>query len=288
MRPVSRQSWIAFLVVLSLLLAACERPFQSNVDVPEGTGEVTGDTPTDEGTPTEQPTEQPAETTDEGGAATTDESGTATTDEGDATTTDETSGEDDKAESNEGQETTETTEGETTTEETTAPANPSSHIVVAGDTLYKIGLQYSVSWVTLAEFNNLSNPNRLIVGQEIKIPGANPTTEPTPSPQTEEIYTVKAGDNLFRIGLSYSVSWVQIAEANGIVNPNHLLVGQQIKIPMETEGPLPQFSHQVRAGQTLFSISLQYGVNWTAVAEANDIESPYVIFPGQVLVIPGG
>jgi nucleoid-associated protein YgaU len=44
----------------------------------------------------------------------------------------------------------------------------------------------------------------------------------------------------------------------------------------------------VRQGQTLFTISLQYGVAWTAIAEANNIQSPYVIFPGQVLAIPGG
>ncbi|MCA9999538.1 MAG: LysM peptidoglycan-binding domain-containing protein, partial [Anaerolineales bacterium] len=141
---------------------------------------------------------------------------------------------------------------------------------------------------TLAEFNNLDNPNRLIVGQEIKLPGTADTPEPTPSPQTEEIYVVKAGDNLYRIGLAYGIGWVQIAEANGIVNPNHLLVGQQIKIPMEASGPTPQFTHTVRAGDTIFRISLQYGVAWTAIAEANNIESPYVIFPGQELVIPGG
>jgi LysM repeat protein len=149
-------------------------------------------------------------------------------------------------------------------------------------------LRYGVSWVTLAQFNNLANPNRLTVGQRINIPGAGQTPGPTPSPQTEEIYVVKAGDNLYRIGLAYGISWVQIAEANGIVNPNSLAVGQRIKIPTSAPGPSPQFSHQVRQGQTLFTISLQYGVAWTAIAEANNIVSPYVIFPGQVLVIPGG
>ncbi len=163
---------------------------------------------------------------------------------------------------------------------------PTTHTVVAGDTLYKIGLTYGVSWVQLAQLNNLANPNRLTVGQVLQIPGPS-TPTPTPSPQTETTYVVKAGDNLFRIGLNYGISWVQIAEANGIVNPNQIYVGQTLKIPVSTPGPTPQFTHQVKAGETLFLISLQYGVPWTRIAEANSISSPYVIYVGQTLVIPG-
>ena len=172
--------------------------------------------------------------------------------------------------------------------------NTRMHTVVAGDNLYRIGLQYNVSWVRLAEANDLDNPNQLTLGQVLTIPGNDEASEgdtdadPTPSPLTETTYVVKAGDNLYRIGLGYEISWVQIAEANGIVNPNQIMIGQVIKIPVDTPGPTPQFTHQVKANETLFRISLQYGVSWMAVAEANDIRSPYVIYVGQSLIIPGG
>lgn len=166
-------------------------------------------------------------------------------------------------------------------------AGPVTHTVAVGENLYRIGLQYGVSWVQIAELNKLSNPNQLTVGQVLQIPSGTPSPEPTPSPQTETTYVVKVGDNLFRIGLAYGINWVQIAEANGIVNPNQIYVGQTLKIPVSTPGPTPQFTHQVKAGETLFLISLQYGIPWTRIAEANNLSSPYVIYVGQVLVIPG-
>lgn len=164
-----------------------------------------------------------------------------------------------------------------------------THTVVAGENLYRIGLQYGVSWVKLAEYNHLNNANQLVVGQVLQIPSATaPTQQPTPSPLTETTYIVKPGDNLFRIGLAYGIDWSQIAEANGIVNPNQVIAGQELKIPVNTPGPTPQFTHQVKPGETLFQIALQYGVSWTAVAEANKLTSPYIIYPGQSLIIPGG
>ena len=166
---------------------------------------------------------------------------------------------------------------------------PATHTVAAGENLYRIGLKYGVSWVALANENGLANPNVLSVGQVLKLPGATPppTTTPTPSPQTETTYIVKAGDNLFRIGVRFGINWIQIAEANGLVNPNLIKVGDELKIPVNTPGPAPEFSHVVKQGETLFLISLQYGVKWPAIAEANGLTSPYVIYVGQTLEIPG-
>jgi LysM repeat protein len=172
----------------------------------------------------------------------------------------------------------------------TAPL-PATHTVAAGENLYRIGLRYGISWVTLAQHNGLTNANVLQVGQVLRIPGGGATATPvaSPTPSGEVTYVVKAGDNLFRIGQAYNVNWRLIAEANGIVNPNQIYVGQVLKIPTNAPpGPAPQFTHVVRPGETLFLISLRYGVAWPTIAEANNITSPYVIYVGQSLIIPGG
>ncbi len=39
-------------------------------------------------------------------------------------------------------------------------------------------------------------------------------------------HVVQAGQNLFRIGLLYNVSWTVLAQWNGIVNPNYVYAGQ--------------------------------------------------------------
>ena len=44
-------------------------------------------------------------------------------------------------------------------------------------------------------------------------------------------YLVKRGDNLFRIGLRFGISYVELARFNGIANPARILEGQCIIIP---------------------------------------------------------
>ena len=59
-----------------------------------------------------------------------------------------------------------------------------------------------------------------------------PVAQPSATPsETLQTYTVRAGDNLYRIGLRYGVPWRRIAEANGITNPRLLPIGKILTIP---------------------------------------------------------
>lgn len=56
------------------------------------------------------------------------------------------------------------------------------------------------------------------------------------------VYTVESGDTLSHIALNYygdagRSSYMKIAEANGIDDPNKIQVGQKLKIPGTTAGP---------------------------------------------------
>lgn len=50
--------------------------------------------------------------------------------------------------------------------------------------------------------------------------------------------------------------------------------------------PPPQETYVVQAGDTLSGIGARLGVDWRAIAQANDISDPDMIYVGQVLVIP--
>ena len=193
-----------------------------------------------------------------------------------------------ETEAEEGAETEAAAAEEEAAAEAEETAEPQVHIVQPGENLYRIGLLYNISWVRLAEFNGLTNANYIQAGQALRIPSAAQPSQPEEAPPATTNYVVLPGDNLYRIGLKFNISWVEIAEANGIVNPNQIYAGQVLKIPTSAPGPSPEFTHDVQRGESLYRISLRDGVHWRAVAEANDLESPYVIYPGQTLVIPGG
>lgn len=55
------------------------------------------------------------------------------------------------------------------------------------------------------------------------------------------LHTVQSGQNLFRIGLIYNVTWDRIANANGLAFPNSISPGQVLCIPFAqfgTGGPV--------------------------------------------------
>ncbi|MEK7324161.1 MAG: LysM domain-containing protein [Chloroflexota bacterium] len=51
-------------------------------------------------------------------------------------------------------------------------------------------------------------------------------------------HTVKLGENLFRIGLKYGVSWPDIAKANNLADGNKIKGGQVLCIPAKTTPPV--------------------------------------------------
>lgn len=98
-------------------------------------------------------------------------------------------------------------------------------------------------------------------------------------------HTVRPGDTLSRIAEHYDVSMSSIMRTNGITNPNHIYVGQRLKIPTDSVGCA--FYHTVTRGQTLSGIAVHYGVRLSALAEANGISHTSYVYVGQKLCIPG-
>ena len=164
---------------------------------------------------------------------------------------------------------TPTTTGQTTT-----------YVVQWGDTLYSIARRCGTTVENIVKANNIADPNSIRAGQQLTLSCGGTTT-------TVE-HIVKAGENLFRIALMYNTTVEAIAATNGIVNPSFIWVGQRLRIPQGAGTPPTGTGryHVVQPGETLYSIALQYGTTTAAIAVANDLSNPNLIYPGQTLLIP--
>ncbi|MGA7281188.1 MAG: LysM peptidoglycan-binding domain-containing protein [Acidimicrobiia bacterium] len=97
-------------------------------------------------------------------------------------------------------------------------------------------------------------------------------------------YTVERGDTLGRIAKDNGVSLADLVALNKIDDPNLIYPGQVLVIPGE-EGE-PDKIHVVSRGETLARIAGSYGASALALARANGLTNPNLIYPGQKLLIP--
>lgn len=115
---------------------------------------------------------------------------------------------------------------------TSVPAGTTTYTVVAGDTLFNIGLAFGLTVDELVAANNLTNPNDLEVGQQLTIPTPGTVTiSPTAAVTGEQTYTVQPGDTLFKIGQRFGFTVDELDIYNDLLDPNDLDVGQVILIP---------------------------------------------------------
>ena len=204
--------------------------------------------------------------------------------------------------------------------------NATTHRVRRGDTLFSISRAYGLDVQLLASHNQLLDPTRLAVGQNLSLP-RNPPTAPVfasqPMPLASSVvHTVTLGDSLHTIAEQFEVSVKDLMLINGLSHNSLIWVGQSLNLPMRIDGstpvikqveieiqpadvpepPMPEvetganrrglpqapenFVHIVRSGETLSDIAQKFEMTAIEVSEFNSLASRDLIFPGQRLLIP--
>ena len=142
----------------------------------------------------------------------------------------------------------------------TALAGGQIHIVQSGETLFRIGLRYGVTWQTLMVVNGLTSIT-IYPGQQLIIPDGAvdtggstvpptaapaPAAEPAAEPAVEPapaaaggVYVVQAGDALWLIAQRFHVTVNDLVQANGLYNANWIYAGQTLIIPGATLATAP-------------------------------------------------
>ena len=102
------------------------------------------------------------------------------------------------------------------------------YIVSEGDTLWSIAKKYNLNVNDLARMNSLNKNKYLQLGQQLSIGNKN-IYRNMESKKRTILYSVKQGDNLFKISELFDVTISSIEEINKFSNPT-LMPGQIIKI----------------------------------------------------------
>ncbi len=184
----------------------------------------------------------------------------------------------------------------------TAGAAPAVvHVVRPGETLSGIAARYGTTSRALAAANGITNPNLVVAGARLGIPGAAaPAAAPAPAPPVAT-HVVLPGETLSGIAARYGVTTSALAAANAITNVNRVYAGQQLALPGggvvggDAAGRTGVAgTHRVQRGETLSGIAARNGISAGDLATANGLVPPYTVLAGSRLQLdsrsaqPGG
>ncbi len=192
------------------------------------------------------------------------------------------------------------------------------HLVRRGETLSHIAKKYGTSVSSIMRWNNLTSARRIYPNQKLKVYAGLTSsgtkvkkvnaTDLSNSKADESgkyiTHSVRRGENLWLISKKYGVSISGLMKWNGIRYANKIRPGQSLKVYIESK---PQSSgkkyassqnpttspqktekgriHIVRKGDSLWSISKQYGVSVNNLKKWNGLLYSNRITPGDKIRI---
>jgi putative chitinase len=112
-------------------------------------------------------------------------------------------------------------------------ASSGSHRVRPGESLSEIAARSGVSTSALAAANGIRDPDHVVAGRLLTIPTASPSPSPSSGSGSASAgsYRVRPGDTLSEIAARSGVSASALAAANGISDPDLVVVGRSLAIP---------------------------------------------------------
>ena len=166
-----------------------------------------------------------------------------------------------------------------------------SYTVQGGDYLTLLAQQFDTTWQELAVLNDIPYPYTIYAGQVLKLPGsasapskkpaatnappksprtskATPTAQPkTPAPPREAL------------NLRYQYYLPLALTSKVEEKPAKVTAPPRVK-------KKPPVTYIVQRGDFLIDLADRLGIDWRTLADLNNINYPWVIYPGQELKLP--
>jgi len=170
----------------------------------------------------------------------------------------------------------------TASSKSTAPGGV--YRVRSGDTACGVASKHGVDCKELIRMNNLGRKARIVVGQNLNIPGA---IGGTATPVSLK-YKVKRGDTACQIAQRYAVSCEQVLVDNQLGRKGKISVGQILLIggrSSKTSANVTVSKYTVRSGDTACGIAERFDVPCSTLIRTNRLGKKASLRVGQELKI---
>jgi LysM repeat protein len=185
------------------------------------------------------------------------------------------------------QPTTSPTPATTPSPSATAMPKPATHLVQAGETLSQIAEKYDVPLADLMQVNGIQNSDAIYVGQELRLPGAQPATATAtatlePTPTATETATPTAPPTTLATTASPDATTVTITATTTIT------AAEQPLATAHNESKIASLNatYTIRTGDTLLRIARRVGVDVEALRQLNRLPDDATLVAGGTLLLP--
>ena len=160
-----------------------------------------------------------------------------------------------------------------------------SHVVVSGDSLWKLAKKYDTEVRIIKEINYIDN-DLLSINDTLLIPLSKSKSN---NFIPYEMHIVSEGDTLWDLSKKYNIDIEDLIRMNSLKKDSYLQLGQQLTIGNKNihrniESKKRTILYSVKQGDNLYKISDLFDVTVESIKEINDFETSDLM-PGQIIKI---
>jgi murein DD-endopeptidase MepM/ murein hydrolase activator NlpD len=160
--------------------------------------------------------------------------------------------------------------------------DPPVYVVQPGDKLAVIAAHFHVSSQDLAQINEISNPNALVPGDRLVLPGF-------PGVHGElVIQPARLGDTLPTLSRRLQIPIGTLLQLNPQPNPAGFYLNDPIILPNTDSAAHLTASGVLAPGQSLLEMAILQGMTPWTLSELNHLASPQTALPSDLLYFPAG
>ena len=160
-----------------------------------------------------------------------------------------------------------------------------SHVVVSGDSLWKLAKKYDTEIRIIKEINYIDS-DLLSINDTLLIPLSKSKSN---NFIPYEMHIVSEGDTLWDLSKKYNIDIEDLIRMNSLNKDSYLQLGQQLTIGNKNihrniESKKRTILYSVKQGDNLYKISDLFDVTVESIKEINDFETSDLM-PGQIIKI---